>query len=232
MLMTMTTSRRLALFKRTLDSLRENVIDLYSFVDRCLVIDDHSDRCDVDEMHGYFDRYLPSIKLTIIGNSVDNQWRHVNSMNMWLDAIRDEQLVFHLEDDWGFMPPRRFVLDWAVNVLQTHNWVAQACFRAVTDRITKPHPDETFWVDCLENYPPDPNRKSPWHWPSRFTLNPAVTRVAVITGLGQFKPVSGFERVFGLKMVEAGYTTVYHPQGFCQHIGAELSAYEINGSTR
>jgi hypothetical protein len=231
MLMTMTTSKRLVLFRRTLDSLRANVMDLYSFVDRCLIIDDHSSQGDIDEMQRYFDENLPSVKLTIINNPADNQWRHVNSMNMWLDAIRNEQFVFHLEDDWAFVPPRQVVLDWAINTLLIHNWVAQACFRVILDRITAPHPDETFWADCLENYPPDSNRKSP-HWPSRFTFNPAVTRVAVIADFGQFEPVSKFERIFGLKMVEAGYTTVYHPRGFCNHIGAEMSAYEINGSTR
>jgi hypothetical protein len=48
--------------------------------------------------------------------------------------------------------------------------------------------------------------------------------------MGEFVDMHHFEKVFGLEWVEAGWTTVYHPVGFCEHIGEGQSAYDINGS--
>jgi len=225
----MTTSKRLGLFERTVQSL--SLINFQGCIDRCCIIDDHSSPGDLQKMAEILSRL--NVPTTIISSPNDGPRRHVHAMNIWLELISAEEFVFHCEDDWEFDTKRTLLpmFRWGIGVLRDHEWIGQACFRKIEHRTTSPNPYEEFWVRTVANCPEDPNWAShPGHWPSRFTLTPTVTRVASLKGLGSFEEVDHFEKVFGLKWVEAGWTTVYHNSAWCRHIGEGQSAYQINGS--
>ena len=227
MLMTMTTSKRFRLFERTIKSLIPLGLD--RVITRCVILDDHSEPVDVGAMVKILQQL--GIKTECQSGTSETKWRHVAAMNKWLDIVKHEKYVFHCEDDWEFFQQAFGLFSWAITLLEDHEWLGQACFRRVDNRTTTPKPSENFWIRTIANCPEDPNWKAhPGHWPSRFTLTPAITRVESLKTIGQFEEEPGFERVFGLKWVNAGWTTAYHPSGFCTHIGQGQSAYDLNGS--
>lgn len=96
--MTMTTSRRLGLFKKTINSLKN--LDFQKVIDRCVIIDDHSPEVEIAEMTSLISGL--GIRPKVVHNEYVGKWSHVHSLNLWLNEVSSEELVFHCEDDWTF----------------------------------------------------------------------------------------------------------------------------------
>jgi hypothetical protein len=220
--MTVTTSRRFDLFERTMRSLRK-FTDAARLISQCVIIDDRSTVAEQMQMVWLVEK-LFSVPVRILFNEQETGYRHCASMEIWREISATQGMVFAMEDDWEFFDSDCPIpIEWGMKTLEANDWIGQAVLidQLRTSPLDKPVP---FWITTFEN--------SPRHTTSRFTLNPSVIRMSSIARTGEF--VSGpeaFEVQYGNRWVAKGYLPVYHPTGFCSHIG-DVSAYDINKSLR
>jgi hypothetical protein len=91
--MTITTCKRLDLFKKTMDSFINCCMDII-LIDEFICIDDNSsesDRNTMKELYPFFTFILKD----------ESQRGHVYSMNMLVNVVKSDYMI-HLEDDWLF----------------------------------------------------------------------------------------------------------------------------------
>jgi hypothetical protein len=227
MMFTMTTSKRPALFERTLDSLMKNCRDLY-LMDAVLVVDDGSSPDELNMMRQRLETACPDAYVDVITtNPAEGQ---ALRMQAWRDKL-EGYFVFHCEDDWEFTVSGCPILA-GLDVLVNDQSIGQvALSRDIPSKTPNKTPTGTnYWLweyDGSANYT-DGVWKS---WPG-YTTNPSIVRVSAIRTVGLTKNIPGFEHEYGLRWSAAGYKTAYLMPQFCQHIGDKVSAFDINGTTR
>ena len=96
--LTMTCSKRLHLFKKTLPSFIEYCNDLI-FVSKVLIFDDSSTLEDRHEMERVAESLFPKTNIDFVYfDDMPTKYRHAYIMQHWLRMIKTN-FVFHLEDD-------------------------------------------------------------------------------------------------------------------------------------
>lgn len=226
MMFTMTTSKRPALFERTMDSLKANCRDLF-LIKKAIIVDDASSEADLyfmaKKVHATF---RPEFEI----HTSDEPEGHSLRMQTWFKELEGD-FVFHCEDDWEFTVPGCPVLA-ALDVLANDPSIGQvALSRDIPSKTPKQTPTGTnYWIweyDGSLNYVDG----IPWSWPC-YTTNPSIFRVSAIRKVGPTENIPGAEHSYGLRWVAAGFKTAYLMPQFCRHMDGEVSAFDINGTTR
>jgi glycosyltransferase involved in cell wall biosynthesis/GR25 family glycosyltransferase involved in LPS biosynthesis len=248
--LTMTTCRRRALFEQTMNSFLRCCTDR-ALIDRWIVLDDGSTEDDLDAMR---ERY-PFVE--VIAKPRDERG-HARSMNRLLELV-DTPYWLHLEDDWMFLVPDRYVSR-SIEVLASVPDLGQVLFNrnyAETlddariiggERRRLPDgspfrihghavPGTDVHQAVLDALPPGGVTNVLW---PHFSLRPSVMRTDVIRELAPFdEHDSSFEQTFGFRYTEAGYRSGLFEQIASIHLGpttqeikdaaGPANAYDLNG---
>lgn len=96
--LTMTCSKRLHLFKKTLPSFIQHCEDSY-LVTKVIIFDDRSPEEDRYEMEKLAEQLFPNVNIDFVYfNDIPTSYRHAYIMQHWFNALKTN-FVFHLEDD-------------------------------------------------------------------------------------------------------------------------------------
>lgn len=99
--LTMTCSKRLHLFKRTLPTFVEHCENSL-LISKIILFDDGSSEDDRYEMERIVENLFPKINIDFVYfNDMPTQYRHAYIMQHWFNMVKTN-FVFHLEDDWLF----------------------------------------------------------------------------------------------------------------------------------
>jgi len=225
---TMTTCKRMDLFKKTFNSFIQNCEDLEKYVVDYILIDDNSSEEDIKEIS----RLYPFI--TIVRKN-EEQKGHANSMNILRGLIKTKYF-FHLEDDWEFVVKDKY-LTRCVEVIKERKEIKQV--------LLNPNYSEDFLSGMFANssfmkytksgqryleHDYSPEKKVAYlnchYWP-HFSFRVGLTETSVLNELGTFetKPCH-FEMEYAFKYVEKGYKTCFLDFIHCYHTGRRT--YERN----
>ncbi len=250
-----TTSRRIELFRTTIESLALNCVDK-NLVDYFLHFDDSSSSEDRVEMEKSIRKNFPGARIynfRFEKESISSNKRHMEIMRRWKKEVESScDFVFHTEDDWNFI--REFslleIIEFLKNKPDTAYVGVSQELREFPPDIT-PKVDGSFWKwhfdpsrGIQENLfldtkimkkNPDPNFWCYYiNWPY-FGFRPGVWDTKKISEFGWIKeneiPNSSFELDFA-KMLSEKYSSYCTTETTCDHIGINISAYDINKSSR
>jgi glycosyltransferase involved in cell wall biosynthesis/GR25 family glycosyltransferase involved in LPS biosynthesis len=247
---TITTCRRRILFEQMLNSFLQCCEDV-GRVDRWIVADDGSSPDDVEQMRARYPF------LEVVTNQPGQQG-HAASLNV-LRAMVATPYWLHLEDDWLFLLPDRYVTR-ALAVLAAEPQVAQVLFNrnyaeALDDRDlvgSGPHMTVDGTNHFVHDYiDPDtaefaallgvlaPTERTNRHWP-HFSLRPSLMRTQAIFDLGTFADGdSAFELDMARRYSAAGHQSAFFDSVSAIHLGpttddrrerrSGMNAYDLHG---
>lgn len=232
-MLTVTTCKRLALFKETMNSMMRAWQDL-SAVDYFFCVDDNSsaeDRQTMQTEYPFFDYYMkePAEK------------GHRESMNVIWNKLREIQPTYwiHMEDDWFYFKQESFVTR---GIALLEKYESQNIHQLVFNReyglmlkdmnrvsveplepgVVLHSQKETKGANCA-------------YWP-HYSIQPSIVRTRVILELGNYdSPNTFFERDYANKYGAAGYKTMFFDGIYSLHIGKQhwekdgQNAYALNG---
>jgi len=232
--LTMTSCKRYDLFEQTVNSMLNNIKDLY-MIERFICIDDnssHEDRKKMLEKYPFFEFVFKK----------PEQKGHVESMNMILKKLTDKDTyILHLEDDWLFLNRRNYIGN-SIRVLKDNKKVGQVLFnRNYAENIEQysiqggvPILGGEFLV---HEYEPNQSKRkysrSCEYWP-HFSFRPSIIKKDVFDTVGNFKSVKHFEMEYANRYVKEGFVSVFHNRIDTVHIGKLVNqpgdnAYSLNG---
>lgn len=244
---TITTCKRLNLFKGTMDNFLLRCKDIH-LIDKWICIDDNSSEEDRDVMKRLYPFFTFIFKK-------EEEKGHVQSMNMLWDMI-DTDYVIHFEDDW--MCHEEFILEPILDELKANEKCVQIALKGIGHLGIRHKPlkyieDHTLYeyvYNPLHSGKPPENKiydkavfrdlKSPfnhneyWWWPG-FTLNPSIFKFKLLRDrVGYFKeklPTELFEYDYGqrIHMRDMKVLFVDYP---IRHIGDKVSSYKLNDTHR
>ena len=240
-LLTMTTCKRLALFKRTVSSFFYYAD--YQLVDRVLVIDDGSSAEDIEQMKCALSEECDNFE--IIEKPTEEKG-HPQSLNLLLQKLREspEPYFIHLEDDFEFFVSTP-VIRLCAEVLHGNSNYGQCLFNNSykeekhemaagpwgAQKVTSS--GSVFYEHVW------PDSTSPHGYWAGFSLRPALNRIQMFVEVGDFIEIGSFEKDYSLRAAEAGWKTAYSETVCCEHIGrktserhdaTKLNAYSLNSS--
>jgi glycosyltransferase involved in cell wall biosynthesis len=251
---TMTSCKRLKLFKATVSSFIECCLDLH-LVQEWICVDDNSAEEDRSCMTNLF----PFIRFI---NKTQEQRGHGESMNIIRNEVRTPYF-FHLEDDWKFYEKRQYMTDCLDVLNSTNNTIANdyvghiynkelitigQCVVNVNYSLTHESicikgghrmTTERGMRFVLHEYCPTDDEKIAWvkkhgqaksqcHWP-HFSLNPSMIRTSALKQIGPFENRPHFEGNYAQKYTEMGFMTAYLDGIHCRHSGdVGKNAYALN----
>jgi len=251
--LSITTSNRIDLFKKTIYSFHKNCVD-HNLIKKIFHFDDSSNINDLVEMHNLLKLYFPNatiVKKYFNKNSFVTNKRHCNIMNEWLKTLKDScDFNFHLEDDWLF--DKKFSLRELINFTLTKNDVAYVgvsqFLRDFPEEIN-PDIEGNFWKwyydpskEILSNLFLDTktikkeNVDGFWcyyiNWP-HFGFRPGLWDVEKLTEVQHIDCESNthFELLFA-QMLHKKYVAYSLLDSVCEHIGNNQSSYDLNNSER
>lgn len=231
--LTMTSCKRYDLFEQTVNSLINNVKDIY-MIERFICIDDNSSHEDRKKM---LEKY-PFIEFIF---KKPEQKGHVESMNMILKKLNDkDKFIFHLEDDWVFLNRRNYIGN-SIRLLKDNPKVGQVLFnRNYAENLDqysiqggKPILNGKF---LIHEYEPNQSKKkyssSCEYWP-HFSFRPSIIKREVLDIVGKFNKVNHFEMEYANRYVKEGFISVFHNRIDTLHIGKLVNqpgdnAYSLN----
>lgn len=251
--LSITTSKRLHLFEKTIESFCNNCEDLKT-IKKIYHFDDSSDRKDLDRMYEMLRSFLPDTEIRntwLDGRFFTHPKHHCEIMKTWLETVSlYEDYVFHLEDDWGF--EKKFKIYELVDLLDLKPQVA---YVGISQELRdfpaeiKVEQSTKFWKwhfdsskETLSNLFLDKaimKKKAIdgyWcyyiNWPY-FGFRPGVWDINKIKNSCSISCDSQnpFELDFALSLSKK-YVSWFSKDAVCEHIGDELSAYQINSSER
>lgn len=232
--LTMTSCKRFDLFEQTVNSLLNNVKDLY-MIERFICIDDNSSNEDRKKM---LEKY-PFFEYTF---KKPEQKGHVSSMNLIKKKLTPEdRFIFHLEDDWVFLTRKNYIGE-SIRVLKDNDLLGQVLFNrnyaeTVEDYVIeggKPFHDDKFLLHEFEADPSKTKYKvSCEYWP-HFSFRPSIFKKEVLDVVGNFENVKHFEMDYARRYVIKGFASVFHNRIDMMHIGKLVkqqgeNAYSLNG---
>lgn len=236
--LSMTTSRRLALFERTIKSLHQHVHDLHR-VDEVLHIDDSSSPDDLMHMRHLFRELLSGARLrSITETNFPNLAHHACMMQKWHDLVSPADFVFHCEDDWEFFQGGSLISD-AIELMNADSSIGQVgLWRKPPTNGIKVLGIIRYWE---WNHQPsigfrhrlqDEDEIDP-AWP-HFSLRPSIIRGETLRRVGNFPMRQFFEHVYAIRWTELGWKTAFLATKHCFHqaTGPGQSAYEMGGTLR
>jgi GR25 family glycosyltransferase involved in LPS biosynthesis len=234
--LSITTCKRLDLFKQTMNSILNTWTDLHK-VNYFFCVDDLSNKNDREYMQNTY----PFIKFYL---KEESEKGHRSSMNIiWktLKKIKPKYWI-HLEDDWLFFKRDEYVSK-GIRLLEQHKskGIHQLLFNrnyAETYSVGDGwdiQGGQTISRGVLEHVQSNtiagPNCG---YWP-HYSFRPSIVSVDTILGLGNFdSPNTFFERDYANKYAERGYKSAFLNGISCMHIGKLTSdktgtnAYTLN----
>lgn len=243
---TMTTCRRLPLFRLTVRSLLAHCSDLRRWVDKWIVVDDNSSDADRQAMKDEF----PFIEFVHKGAG---QKGHAHSMNLLLKRVATRYML-HVEDDFLFLHSWD-ILSHALEVLAAEPNCAQVLLCANYAEL----PSESLILGggtwkrlpsgrtyAVHEHTPTPRLRAQWrakwgdrpsnsYWP-HFSLRPGVWDLDKVRTVGWFDAgAAHFEHDFAQRYTDRGLVTAFLPSSTtCMHTGKHTSdvtgtnAYVLN----
>lgn len=234
---TMTTCRRLELFKRTMESFRRTCKD-QDLIKHWIISDDGSSESDIEEMR----RLCP--EFTILRSPERGQAENLNNL---FGAVQTEYF-FHNEDDWLFLKEDHYIrkmFDVAFNDQRIKNvtlrhwqgyevnrpggmkynlhWFSQFDYNHM--------PVEAIEILC---------NKTNCNW-FGYTLNPGLQHLPTVKRLGKYetwtKPLGYgrmgledprcFDRPQAISYLTMGLRTACLSENYIEHIGGDNSVYSV-----
>lgn len=243
---TITTCKRYDLFERTINSFI-NCCDDVHLISEWICVDDNSSEMDRALMRQKY----PFFKFLMKDHESKG---HAVSMNLILDSVQTP-FFFHMEDDWEFFRPGRYIQD-CLEVLNQNIWFGQCLLNhnyaeLPTDQIQGGFPNKTSngLIYTLHEYQPDAfafenkyGRVSNCaYWP-HYSLRPGLNRTVCLRQVGRYNPSAAhFEMEFSYRYVQLGYKTTFLDWMSCKHIGrltserfdeTKLNAYVLNNEAQ
>ena len=251
---TMTTCKRLDLFRKTINSFINNCKDI-DLIDKWLIIDDNSSIDDKEIMKYEY----PFIQF--IFKDKENKG-HASSMNLIRDLSVDYEYVLHLEDDWLFIENTYYIKP-AIDILESDDFkvlcpdlninyikdkkIVQVLFNKnyseTLDNVvwggflmeTKTNMQTKF---LLHEHYPDNNPKftnlaNCAYWP-HYSFRPSIFKRYIYDNLGPYNNEGFFERSYADKFYSNNYLSCFYDKITCIHIGKltnsdGINAYDLNG---
>lgn len=241
--LTVTTCKRLDLFKKTMNSFINCCEDI-CLINRFLCVDDNSSESDRAEMKSLY----PFFEFI---NKGPDQKGHRASMNIIAEQVKTPY-VLHMEDDFLFIDKANYIepaiqiltqkkiieLDdipadqdihskEIAQVLFTRNYQEEidryipGGYLAITANnpkikyVVHEHypPDTDSYVDAVKSYGP-----CNVYWP-HFSFRPSMMKTSIFKKLGKFDLEGFFERAYADKYYANGYISTFFDKVSCLHIG-------------
>ncbi len=241
---TVTSCKRLDLFKSTVSSFLNCCQDL-ELIYEWIVIDDNSSDSERTQMKNLF----PFIKF--IWKSYEEKG-HAKSMNILRNEVKTP-FIFHMEDDWIFFRKEKY-LSICLDILSEDNSFGQCLVNREYGERNQCH--DIFGTDChitsnnnryyIHHYLKDKELhefnmknkvKNAVYWP-HYSLRPGIMRTSVWKELGEYDiSATHFELDYANKYVNANYKTVFMDNLYCWHSGrctferddtSKINAYTLN----
>ena len=248
--LTMTTCKRLSLFKDTINSFLTCCTDK-ELIDEWIIIDDNSPKHEIDSISQHY----PFFK--IIQKTMENKG-HPKSMNILTDIVTTPYM-FHLEDDWKFFEKRPYITE-CLSVLNSDLTLGQCLINKNYGELPRDiHVPGGFEKETYDNfkyvlheyYPPGeeynnflksvngyPNSS---YWP-HFSLRPSLIRTEIFRKIGNFnEKAQHFEMEYSNRYVKNGYRSAFLNGIYSIHTGrltseihdkTKLNAYILNGENQ
>ena len=232
-MLTITTCKRLALFRQTINSILRCWKDV-ALIDYFFCVDDNSspeDRAEMQQAYPFFDFHMKT----------PDQKGHRESMNIIWHKLREIQPAYwiHMEDDWLYFKSENYITrgiqaldkyeDQDVHqvVFNRNYGLAMSSMAIMGGRRLEPG----IWLHERTAV----QGRNCAYWP-HYSLQPSIVRTKVILELGDYSGVkSFFEREYADKYAARGYQTVFLDFIHSLHIGKQhwetdgLNAYALNG---
>jgi glycosyltransferase involved in cell wall biosynthesis len=226
---TMTTGKRLALLKRTIQTFVENCLDI-DLISRWVVSDDGSTDSDISEMKKEFP-FLEIYKNPNHG--------HASNLNN-LFSIPTTQYVYQLEDDWLFIKKGHYIKDSLAVMFNNRD------IKMVRTNCIKGDVLNVVGVNYIRHeFDIEWRKKGQANWETLsffppFTLNPGLQHLPSLLSIGKFGQLpkyephlpSGFETDFAYQYWLKGFRMATLTDTYCQHIGGVQSLYDLNQTNR
>jgi len=249
---TITSCKRLDLFKRSVNSFLNSCLDS-SLISQWICIDDNSSQEDREEMK----RLYPFFEF--IFKSKENKG-HARSLNLLLENIKNKYF-FQTEDDWVFLQKKTYLSDCLEilnederlgQVVMNRNYAEHANneglnlvggFPQRTKISGKRYIVHEFYNRGSESegefWKKNPTAQSCCYWP-HFSLNPSLIKFDIFKKVGTFnETASHFEMEFAGRYTNNNYLTAFQDGVYVSHIGRSnkdrqdtetKNAYELNGT--
>lgn len=241
---TMTTCKRIDLFKRTMDSFINCCEDI-DMIDRFIVVDDNSseeDRKEMKTLYPFIDFFWKS----------PEEKGHAKSLNMIIQLVKTPY-IFNIEDDWEFFIKDTYIRK-CLDVLESNPKYGQCLINVNYAEISVDYTvvggilnntingirymvHEHYSGQELEEFYKRKQGLSSVYWP-HFSLRPGLNSTYIWRKFGPFnEEYPTFENMFAIKYNDAGYKTTFLDNISSKHIGRTTyeakmgignNAYEIN----
>lgn len=229
-----TTCKRFDLFEKTMNSFLNCChFDDLQMIDHWLCVDDNSSEEDRKKMQTLYPFF------TFIFKNEDRKG-HWISMNLIREEARkcSATYLLHIEDDWHFLVPRRYVSD-ALEIIQENDKYGQVLFNrnyaeieffkrrmgggliSQTKRGTRYirheyyDPQSREYQDYIRRHQ---NVGTNGYWP-HYSFRPSLVRVSALEEIGPYYNTGLFERAYAYEYKDFGYSSVFFDAFTCLHIG-------------
>lgn len=245
--LTMTSCKRLDLFKRTVNSFLNCCLDTH-LIDRWICIDDNSSEEDRNEMK----RLYPFFEFVF--KDLENKG-HSRSMNIILDMVKTPYLL-HLEDDWSFFAKSNIVSN-CLSVIKDNDKIGQCLInynyseteeQDITGGQLMINNSGDNFILHKHSKPGSPEynslvkglKQNCVYWP-HFSFRPSLIQTSTLKEIGKFnEQASHFEMEYAERYTKAGYTSAFLNRIFCVHTGkltyesqeVKKNAYALNGESQ
>ena len=238
-LFSITTCKRLDLFKKTVYSILNNWNDI-NRVNYFLCVDDNSseeDRTEMKTLFPFFNYYLKS----------PEEKGHRESMNIIWNQLHKLQPTYwiHMEDDWMFYQKKNYITEgiefldkYENDQTRINQIVFNKNYGLMYSDICRVGGIELEKELILHEKRGDLVGKNCGYWP-HYSLQPSITRTKVILELGNYDSANKFfERDYAEKYNAANYKTGFFPSIYSLHIGKQhwekdgQNAYALNGTAQ
>lgn len=240
LLLSFTTCKRIDLFKQTVNSLLNNIIDVDT-IDYWFCVDDNSDVIDRDEMkklYPWIDYYMKT----------PNEKGHRKSMNIIYEKIVSLQpdYWFHLEDDFLFFDKVN-ISDIVNDLIKLSEYnIKQILLNLNYAETIKDYniqgeiPLIDYNISIHNHVKGNFNYGNNHYWPN-YSFRPSIIDVKAIIELGNFDTDNQFfEMDYASKYTKQGFKSAFLKKIVCKHIGKLTSqtnsdcknAYALNSENQ
>lgn len=220
---TITTSRRLSLFIKTMESFLKRCKDKERIV-RWICCDDRSSSSDFSAMKNKYP-FIEFYRSPKPGQAAN--------LNFLFSKVKTEW-IFHNEDDWLFIRDGKFIGE-MLKIARSDKRIRNIVLRHWRGVYVK-NGDLEYRVHVYyEHCGPNHIKRADMKW-FGYSLNPGLQHKPTIDALGSYNEDAGivgyqgrfFDRPQAMQYNKMGLKRANLMQGYIEHIGDRLSAYNMN----
>lgn len=222
--LTMTTCKRLQLFKQTIQSFFENCLDI-DLINQIIIIDDGSSKQDILSMF----EILKDYKYDIIFIEKKNKG-HAYSLNTLFRYVKTDY-IFHLEDDWSFKKGNfiRQAFDIMndnekIKSVIVRNWIEQGVKKQIQKKT------QAGLNYFLHNFNGLKFQKGNLNTYPGYSLNPSLQDMRCFKEIEKFYNKELFELRFAYRYFSFDYLIGMTEKDYCIHTGKNINAYKLNNT--